>query len=273
MKNIFLHNNKMKKIIFVLLAILNSQLLAADSAVSNRLDVAPSLSLPATFDSLTITHGSIVRADTGHLSFKIRVNAHLPAPGLIANAQLVYFPNHILIDKDQNIGVFEEKLDADGADVYMETGHQGEFVPYPDKLYVLSIVMTNGTKFIRAINFGKTPSPTTPAVITPSVEQIFTTGNPTFSWNNFYSPEWKRSEKRKAYVRVYKGSDPVWAAFLPNAGLTQITVGQAASQEGVSMLDPGEYKAHLVYRELRKNNRIWIGREYRTIVPFSVSTN
>jgi hypothetical protein len=227
-------------------------------------------SLPASFDSLTLTESTIVHSDTGVITYKIRINAHLPKAGLIKGLRLERFPKHVLIDKAKHVGVFEETLDATGADAYFETGGVGQAKPFPPGLYVLSIKMKKGGSAGGLFYFGKSNSPASPTVTTPSVGEVFANGNPSFAWQNFFSPEYDGKAHRKVYVRVYQGMQNVWAAYQADADMSSITVGNAPSQEGVSTLTPGPYEAHIVYREVKPVGKMWVGREYRSIVPFAI---
>lgn len=260
----------MKTLALSLLLLFTSHTLCAEEAnIGFPAPLRPG-SLPSAFDSFTLTHGTIVRSDSGEVNYKIRINAHLPMMGMIDQIHLRLYPNLVLIDKARNVGVFEEKLDARGADVYLETGGAGETRPFPGGIYFLSIRLRDGAKTEGWFILNGSLSPVGPDIRSPAVGQTFNTGNPRLSWRNFRSPEYLRVEKRKLYARVFSGSHAIWGSYLDNANTTRVTVGKAPSQEGVESLDPGFYEAHIVYRELVPAGPMWFGREYRTIAPFSV---
>lgn len=252
------------------MSLIFSQVLHAEMAEIGHPKFAPIWKLPKAFDSFTITHGTITRRDSGEVNYKIRINAHASDLGLIKQAQVIRYPKQVLIDKKKKIGIFEEKLDARGADIYMATGGVGRNKPFRKGLYLVRLRMKDGTKVEGWFILNGPLSPVAPELTSPIADQKYTTGNPTFSWTNFVSPEHKAEESRKVYVRVYRGPQVMWAAYQDDANINQITVGQAPSQEGVGVLPAGPYEAHVVYREVAPYGPIWLGREYRTVAPFSI---
>jgi hypothetical protein len=140
-------------------------------------------------------------------------------------------------------------------------------------LYLIKVVLKSGKTvngwFI--LDDGMNPSGS-PTVTAPAADQIFKTGNPTLTWNDFRSPQYSSFDQRSLWVGVYgddSASHELWTFFAGAPTVQQVTVS-AGQGHGVSELPDGRYKLGLGYSELHHFGDILIGRECTTERMFSV---
>jgi hypothetical protein len=191
----------------------------------------------------------------------------------IEQLRVVKYPNEVIVDKAQNIGDWIEDTNSDGTlNIWGGAEHQRKLVS--DGLYLIDIKMkgqetTHGWFLFSHINASAAPEATI-----PSINQVLTTGTPTFQWKDFVSPEFKSYESRRIKIGIVLRADNVksntWYINRP-APFSSITIGSEGNGiTGVKVLPADNYIFQLNYAESRQFGDLSVRRDSGTHIPFSV---
>lgn len=191
----------------------------------------------------------------------------------IEQLRIVKYPNEVIIDKAQNIGNWSEDTNPDGTlNLWGAADYQRKLVS--DGLYLIDIKLkgqetTHGWFLFSRINATESPEATV-----PSINQVLSTGTPTFQWKDFVSSEFRSYETRRIKIAVVLRADNVnsntWYVNRP-APFSSITVGSEGNGIiGVKALPADNYIFQLNYAESRQFGDLTVRRESGTHVPFSV---
>jgi len=201
--------------------------------------------------------------------------AHLKS---ITQLQVIQFPDQVILDKQAGIGNWDDTntIPPTGHDFSIETNKSRQ--PVAGGLYLLNITLSDGTQtkgwFILDDDINAS---TSPRVMTPSMDQVFTTGNPTFFWQNFITPEYKPFERRSFWVGISRFEPPhydwneVWGYYEGPSKREQITIDSHGEGGSVSKLEKGSYVFYINYHERRNFGDLIITRDSTTSRNFKIS--
>lgn len=242
----------------------------------NAYDNLPSHTLPANWhlpNELKHMRIATRRSTKDETSYSLTLKCVVTKPGIIKQLRITRYPNEVLFDKLAGIGEWQEvpihtlKSRPTPPNLQLETKMSSK--PYESGLYLLTIELKNGSKtngwFIVDNNMTASASS---ELLVPSNNQTFKTGNPTFKWTSYYSPEYKSYEKRILWIGANKiessGHEKIekWSFYLENPSIQQASVGKEGdfSDTHQHSLENGNYLLQLNYRELRQFGDIEIGR-------------
>lgn len=208
-------------------------------------------------------------------AYALKVQGNLINNASIEQLRVVHYSDQsVLIDKQAGIGGWMQRQSTHTHDVeYWSESHQSSS-PLATGLYLINVALKDGKTVDGWFLIDDEMNPTkNPDVAIPSVGEEFQTGNPTFQWTDFRSPQYKSFEERSLWIGIYDGgstkNETIWTLFITSPSLQQATIG-GNTGSGVNVLDGGQYKFGLGYAELRHFGDILLGRECTTGRMFSV---
>lgn len=237
-------------------------------AQRNGAEFDPGWHMPKEFKRTRITQGVIQRPEFQRIRYRLRFSTVVPRKGMVTQLQVARYPNDIVIDSKAGLGDYEENPDGGEINIYAATDTQAQ--PFKAGLYLLNIDLTDGRQ-VRGwfVVDGRVPN-TAPTVLTPTPNQVLPTGNPKLVWKNYVSPQYEPHEHRSLSVRIEDTHDQtVWEDYGLSHNATSVIVGPNQDSK-LQKLEPGSYSLLLIYRETANFGDIRVGRDIRTILPFSV---
>jgi hypothetical protein len=187
--------------------------------------------------------------------------------------QLIRYPSEILIDKQSGIGEWDTGT-MKGGFPYISIGSGVVDHSAKDGLYLLNFKVAGQSMVNGWFIVSRGSSTADPSIQSPAINA--TAGhNPTLTWTDFKSPEFRVFEQRKRYVRVSKedtdSSRSVWSLSQVYPDATQsVTVGQDVTRGNVTSLSEGNYSLQVNFEERWFMGSLLVGRNSYTAVPFSV---
>jgi hypothetical protein len=238
--------------------------------------LVPEWHLPGEIQSMNIT---VRRTLADNVKFSVVVRASTHQPNIIKQFQIIQYPDKVMIDKEAGIGKWQEYKDG----FQSKFGFGIESILSTQKiesgLYMLNIELEDGTKtpgwFL--VDEDMTAS-TSPIVKHPSRGETFHTGNPTFNWNNYVSPQYKPYERRWFWSGVTTSestpytSEEKWKIYQENPTIHQATLGIDGNFDLPQdhALAPGNYGVTFNYKELKSFGDIEVGRASNTERSFTI---
>lgn len=195
--------------------------------------------------------------------------------GIVAQIQIVQYPDRIVLDKEAGLGEWTESYDPEDGH-YFELDGDSQAEPPAEGLYLLNLRLRDGRVTKGWFILSDLVSSETPTVRTPAVGEQFSTRNPTFRWLDFHSPEFQSHERRTLWVGISAPKPPdftyneVWSRYEANPATTETTIGVDPLGKGLKELPDGRYVTHIGYKEIRRFGDLRLARQSMTILPFSV---
>jgi hypothetical protein len=231
--------------------------------------------LPDEVKYLRVTSKRMVKDDVG---YRLTVFGETVHPKMISQIQLIQYPDRVILDKQAGIGEWDDQIGLDPTIYQFHFETKKTRIPVTSGLYLLNLGFADGTQtkgwFILSDDINSTMSP---SVGTPSVDQVFTSANPTFNWQNFVSPQYKPFERRAMWIGVMRSEAPnynwdeVWGHYERGSISEEVTIGKTESEKGsVSKLENGHYIFFLDYHEIRKFGDLQISRDSITAKSFRI---
>lgn len=208
-------------------------------------------------------------------AYGLKVQGNMLERNLIQQLQIIRYPDQIVLDRKGKIGDWSE-IEEPKDGIYFELDGPNTPEPAADGLYLLNLEMRDGRVVNGWFILSHLVSSETPTVLSPAHGQHFTTANPTFKWDNFYSPEYQSFERRNLWMGITTAEPPtfayneVWTLFEPSPTRTEVTVGTEAAAMGVKQLKEGRYAVLVGYSEIRRFGPLKLARGSLTVIPFSV---
>lgn len=231
--------------------------------------------LPTEVRKLKFTQRRATHGD--HSDYALKIAGNTAERNVIKQIQVVKYPNKVVLDKQAQLGEWEETLEENPQEgIYFELDGPSLEVPAAEGLYLVHLETNNGSKVDGWFILSDLASSKSPAVQVPAPNEIFTTGNPTFRYEDFVSPEYKETEWRSGWFAVIKMEaphynwTPVWTVFTMDLPRTHLTIGKEEDAVGVSSLVSGNYRFYAAYKEQRKFGPMQLGRQSVSSVPFKV---
>lgn len=208
--------------------------------------------------------------------YLLAIQGDVVKPGLFKQLKLTRFPDQVVLDKQAGIGRWEEQTYADRKPEYGFYSEKSR-EPVPGGLYILRVELQNGKSvdgwFL--IDDGRN-STAAARIAVPSDGETFRTGNPTFHWADFHSPQYQPYERRGLWMAVSRSEPPkyewdmVWDLWNGSPNISEVTIGKEDEANGVSKLEPGHYIFVLKYSERTRFGDVNISRDSITQRPFMV---
>lgn len=251
------------------------ELLSKAYQVDNGRGIRPDWKLPQELRYLKLNQ---VRREKGsEISYTLQISANTASKGTVKNLQLIKYPDQVVLDKEAKIGEYEESVESEPSEgIYVGLHGEKQEVPFEEGLYLLNITLSNGNRTQGWVILNDLTSSRAPEVHSPKMNEVVTTQQPTFQYEDFTSPEHKGNEKRSIWMAVVEMVPPTyswnekWSLYAGHLPRTQVTVGKEKDGYGVTELKDGQYHFYLSYREERKFGDIRIGRQSVRQVPFSI---
>jgi hypothetical protein len=108
-----------------------------------------------------------------------------------------------------------------------------------------------------------------PEITGPTPNQVYVDANPTFTWKNFVSSEYRHFERRKIFVAAGFADGRVPDVFQFSSKSKETPPTQIRVDKP---LVAGDYYMRVSYRERRDFGPLTLSRESDTTMPFSVKT-
>lgn len=239
--------------------------------VSGERGIETDWHLPSEITNMKIS----VRRDQNDVpKYALTIYGNLTASGMIKQLRVTHFPDQVIMDKLAGIGDFSDEEDAKTPGFFYVGNNNHE--PIPTGLYLLRVELINGKVvdgwFLIDEDMNATANPD---VTAPAMGQVFQTGNPTFRWLNFQTPQYKPYETRSVWIGVSKvtssdHNDQKWILHQNSPILQEATIGSTVDGIGVRKLDDGRYFFQIKYHERKRFGDVLIGRDAMTTRAFSV---
>lgn len=227
-------------------------------------------SLPADVTKMVVNEIYAVRPDDD--GYEMRVKGELAKSGAMTQLQLIRYPNEVILDKNAGIGRYTETIVTGKVTYELKRDRQRH--PFAEGLYLLNITTADGKLTQGWFIMAGLAATAAPKIQTPTQGETFTTGNPTFKWSDFRSPQYQASESRIFYLWINEknsNSDvDLCSADQDDPTITQLTVGKDAGPGCLNALAPGEYHLGIIYGESRKFGDIVLRRSARSVALFRV---
>ncbi len=229
--------------------------------------------LPAEITKMKVTL-SYYKRENGD-DYALKVSGNTQTQGVIKQLKVTRYPDHVLLDKQANIGEWEDKVDP-GDGPYFELDGPRKAKPVEDGLYLLHLELAGGAVTEGWFLVSNMVSTEAPVVHTPSVGESFATRNPVFKFDDFKSTQFQKHENRSLWTAVVKAEPPkfewieIWSMWEGSPARTQLNIGNETDAAGVKRLENGRYNFFLSYKEERRFGDLRLGRQSVSITPFHV---
>jgi hypothetical protein len=236
--------------------------------------LTPDWHLPGEIRDMNIT---VRRSFNNEDKFSIVVRGTTRQPKVIKQFQISHYPDQVMIDKAMGLGEWEENQESGKYSFGIESKVSPQKLE--TGLYTLNIELENGAKtqgwFL--VDEDMTAS-TSPIVQSPARGETFNTGNPTFHWSNYVSPQYKPYERRWFWSGVSKVEAPQynweekWKIYQENPTIHQATLGVNGNFDSPDdhKLEAGNYSVTFNYKEFKTFGDIEVGRASNTVRNFTV---
>lgn len=235
--------------------------------------------LPAEVVSLKVI---VSRRDRGGATYDLSVSGSASAPGLFKQLKLTRVPGEVVLDKAAGVGEFGEEPNFGETDpnkkVFYRLAAPRSREPIPGGLYELELELANGKAGKAWVILDDDLSSTaSPVLHSPRPGGSLSAADPTIRFENFRSPQYQGYEQRGMYLEIGRperpGSPyaPVWGLFLESPEVDHVTVGTHPEEQGPKTLEPGQYVLNVNVHERFKFGPVKVGRDSRTIFPFTVT--
>jgi len=210
---------------------------------------------------------------TDRLRFAVSFFSILDRSLEIEQFKVSRYGGSVVIDKAAGIGDWNQGLMSWGDRPYVSAGSSHQDSPMQDGLYLMNIKI-KGQKVVEGWFFLHGASTTSPVVMSPQVNQKYTTANPIFNFQDFTSSFISPSDSRKLTVSIFHEGDnkQVWnTSYINPKNITSVTLGQDGNQFGDKALVSGSYRMNLAFEERSYFGDLTIGRVINTTVPFGIA--
>jgi len=194
---------------------------------------------------------------------------------VVEQMQVIRYPNEVIFDRQAGIGTVSDGLiGKQKVPTFRIGSEEGASAP-KEGLYLLNIKVKGKPMVNGWFVLNRTTATTNVVVRSPSPHEVMRTGNPTFQWDRYESPEFKPFNQTKRILNVYslngghRGN--IWwsSAVYPGLG-DSVNLTNAPNETGVSDLKNGNYTFRVNFEERWFFGGLLIGRHAVTEVPFSV---
>lgn len=236
-----------------------------------RLDVG--WTLPEEIKSLRV--GVSRRLDDGVVRHKMHIGGNYKSVGEFTNFQIIRYPDVIILDRQKNVGNFEDSAE-DGEPEFYYSSQSSPF-NVTSGLYLLKFSTKSGSTidgwfFIT----DEDTSTANPQFLGFETAPTFSTGTPLVSWNDFLSPQYK-AERDYRMVSIWVGKqnkdEGVFNFWTSDMTTKSIAVAAPLSADNGWTRGPladGDYYILLSYNESRRFGPIRVVRRSETVKYFSV---
>lgn len=232
--------------------------------------------LPAEIRQLKIAQRRVQGGDD-RIHFGMKIAGNIRTKDVIKQIQLVKYPNEVVLDKNASLGEWSQQIEDDPKDgIYFELDGPSREVPAVEGLYLIHIELANGNKVDGWAILADFLSSKSPVIRVPASHEGFATGNPTFQFDDFHSPEFVDNEFRSAWMAVTKMEPPhykwneVWKLYTRDLPKTKLVVGKEEGGVGVTALAPGNYRFYVAFKEEHRFGEVRVGRQSAASVPFQI---
>jgi hypothetical protein len=176
----------------------------------------------------------------------------------------------VYLDKQQGIGSWDEHKNKEGDFGYnFKSANFNQ--PLPGGLYLITLTLKSGKQtegwFFITPDLNSSQSP---QVHSPHYGEAFKTGKPTFTFENYFSPEYKSHEIRTLWVGVMDERwKDIWEMWERSPHRTSVSLDDPKS-EGARELSSGNYNFMTVNNEGNKFGDVFIMRSSVVVRPFTV---
>lgn len=244
-------------------------------------NIKPDWQVPAELQYLNVSVQRKYMYEGGKVRFFLSSGATLSERGIVEQFQLIQYPNRVIFDKLAKVGDWKEQ-EWDGKPTFWisEDWHAEQV---PEGLYLLNIKVKNRPMVQGWFLINDENSSASPVVKVPSLNQIFTTDQPTFVWNNFRSPELNSEDHTKIGLKITREETDLYEEitnlkliFNPERTEVAYHLGDRSTgldHQGATRLKPGKYQLNLGYREMHSFGDLYIVRVSTSKIPFTVESN
>lgn len=225
-------------------------------------------------DDITSFKASVRITEKDEPQYFFKIYGNTVKGKYIKQLKVTRFPNQVILDKEAGVGEWEEERNNKEPDFGFQTAKSRQAIP--GGLYSFYLEMADGQFtdgwFLMEDDINSTA---TPRVTVPASNEVFQTGNPTFRWADFTSPQYKNTERRSVWMGVSRSEAPYyqwdiqWEMFKFDPRVEEVIVG-SPDGEGVNKLSNGNYVFVIKYNERRNFGDLIISRDSAVIRSFSV---
>lgn len=215
------------------------------------------------------------RLDDGAIRNKMTVGGSYKSVGEITNFQVIRYPDTVVLDKQKNIGHFEDSEDNGEAEYYYSS-QSSPFMVTPG-LYLLKISTKSGSTvdgwfFIT----DEDNSTANPQFVGFDGSPVFNSTTPQVSWQDFFSPQF-RADRDYRMVSLWVGKQNedsgkfnFWTSDMTTKSILLAAPVNPDHGWTRGPLTDGAYYVLLNYNEARRFGPIRIVRRSETVKYFSV---
>jgi hypothetical protein len=165
-----------------------------------------------------------------------------------------------VMDKQSGLGAWEVTPGEEGGEELWAAGQCGP-TPPGEGLYLLTLKMKGEPEVKGWFALNHHASSASPYFLAP-VKGAKTSTTPTFRWDDFRSPQFKKWETRALTVLLF---DPSW-----NIAWLQWFEAPDATEVTSAPLKPGHYEAVVKFQERRRFGGLVLSRDSAIALPFEV---
>ncbi len=227
----------------------------------------PGWKLPADIKRMTV---SVQRMEgEGKTRFRMLVRGRIVKGSKIEQIKITRYPSEVIVDKTAGPAEFEQEQDEAETDFFrLAPSLQNTMVK--GGLYFVKIETTQSgvTEGWFLIN-DEMNSSASPRFHGSDTAFVSKDGRPHFSWNEFFSPEYHKPERRHLFLNILKITADEWTTawmhFDFTGKMVSVEVGKTPTDTTSQVpLEKGEYAVQLSYDEAHNFGDLILQRESMT---------
>jgi hypothetical protein len=235
--------------------------------------ISPDWKAPGAITWLAVNAKKKLYVPSDRVDYRLQLNVEYPEGEDLEQAQIIHYPDEVLIDRQAGIG--QLLIEPDKAQTSFWMGADYHRAPNAPGLYLLTLKMKGGDPVHGWFLLGKDANPSgSPEITWPRPDWVFTTPTPNFRWKNFLSNEYHPFEIRRIVASVIrKGEGVLGNSWLVsnNPPFESATIGaNVGDVTGSNRLAPDNYYLSVSYRERRRFGDLRVNRDSGTVIPFAV---
>jgi hypothetical protein len=230
--------------------------------------ISPDWKLPKGVTWMSAAFKKRMNSTTGVIRHRFAMSINFAAGSDVEQVRVVRYPNQVLIDKQAGIGRVDYADEPNNErNIWVASPNQHD--PVGDGLFLFDLKMSGGETLHGWFIGSRTTPSDSPEVLSPTPNQIVTDAQPTFSWKNYVSSDYRNYEVRRVFV----------AASLANANddaYQRMSSSKETPPTSIQVDKPlvsGDSVMRVSYRERRTFGPLTLSRESDTAQLFTLKTS
>jgi hypothetical protein len=210
--------------------------------------------------------------------YLLRVYGQTQHEHSVQQLQIIQFPDRVILDKKAGIGSWSDQQKIDSAGFSFELASDRSRQMIPGGLYLLNMTLNDGTQTRGWFIIEDTANSTAaPRILSPAMDEVFHTPNPTFHWQNFVSPQYQPFERRSLWLGISRSEPPdykwdeVYGHYEAPPVVENWTINANGDDNSLPNLSKGGYIFLIDYHERKKFGDLKITRDSVSSRSFRVN--